>query len=758
MTGPRAARKLEINGIVQGVGFRPFVYRLARELNLCGQVANTAEGVEIVLEGAAGDIEDFCRELRRQSPPLARIAAIRVLQCAASQREDFTIVQSRSAARRTAFISPDVAVCRDCLREMNDPADRRHRYPFINCTNCGPRYTIIGGIPYDRAATSMRRFTMCVRCQDEYDDPADRRFHAQPNACPQCGPQVALHDHRGRRLSAQDPIAQAAQLLQQGRILAVKGLGGFHLAVNAVDDAAVAELRRRKHREQKPLALMSADLERVGCYAQFDEKERELLTSPVRPIVMLEKRQPNDISPRVSPSNRRYGVMLPYTPLHHLLLDAGFTALVMTSANPSGEPIVRGNREAFERLAGIADYFLVHDREIYQRCDDSIAAVVDGRPRLLRRSRGHVPAPIFLARPAPPVLACGAELKNTVCLTRDRAVFLSQHIGDLENAAAEAFFRKTIAHLEGILDIAPRIVACDRHPDYRSSRFARAQEGVERVEVQHHHAHIAACLAENGHAGPVIGLAFDGTGYGDDGTVWGGEVLLADLKTCRRLAHLRPVPLPGGDAAVRQPWRMALSYLVQLWGPGLENLDLPLLEALTPEQVRVVSRMAVRGIHSPPTSSLGRLFDAVAALCGLRREAAFEGQAAMELEATARRTDHCYAFGWDGSEDRVIDTGGIIRGVVRDLRHAVPAAEVSGRFHTTLVRLFTELSARLADQTGVKTVALSGGVFQNRLLLTGLSRSLSKAGMTVLTHRLVPANDGGICLGQAAIAAARFRK
>ncbi len=758
MTGQRTARRLEVSGIVQGVGFRPFVYRLARELDLCGQVANTAEGVEIVLEGDAADIADFCRRLREQSPPLARIAAVRVSDHAAAQRDGFTIVRSRSAARRTAFISPDVAVCRDCLREMNDPADRRYRYPFINCTNCGPRYTIIGAIPYDRATTSMHGFTMCARCRAEYDDPADRRFHAQPNACPECGPQVALHDRRGRLLPVRDPIARAAELLQQGRILAVKGLGGFHLAVNAVDDAAVAELRRRKHREQKPLALMSADLAHVARYARSDQGEREVLTSPVRPIVLLEKRLPNDISPRVSPQNRRYGVMLPYTPLHHLLLGAGFTALVMTSANPSGEPIVRGNREAFERLAGIADYFLVHDREIYQRCDDSIAAVVDGRPRLLRRSRGHVPAPVFLARPAPPILACGAELKNTVCLTRDRTAFLSQHIGDLQNAAAEAFFRKTIAHLQGILDITPRIVACDRHPDYRSSRYARALRGVERVEVQHHHAHIAACLAENGHLGPVIGLAFDGTGYGDDGTVWGGEVLLVDLKTCRRLAHLRPVPLPGGDAAVRQPWRMALSHLVQVWGESLAGLDLPLLEKLSPEQVRVVARMAARGIHSPPTSSLGRLFDAVAALCGLRHEAAFEGQAAMALEAAARDTDDGYPFGWESGGDRVIDTGGIIRGVVRDLRGGVPTAEISGRFHTTLVRLFTELSVRLADRTGVKTVALSGGVFQNRLLLTGLSRTLRRAGITVLRHRQVPANDGGICLGQAAIAAARFGK
>ncbi len=755
MTAHRAARRLEVSGIVQGVGFRPFVYRLARQLNLGGRVANTADGVHIVVEGTPDGLDAFCRRLRKESPPLARIAAVHTAAHPAEGHDDFVIVKSTTAARRTAFISPDVAVCRDCLQEMNDPGDRRYRYPFINCTNCGPRYTIIGGIPYDRATTSMRHFAMCPRCQAEYDDPGDRRFHAQPNACPDCGPQVALHDRRGRRLQTPDPIERAAELLKQGHILAVKGLGGFHLAADAVNGEAVAKLRRRKHREEKPLALMSADLDSVAGYARVGDKERQLLTSMVRPIVLLEKRIPNKISERVSPANRCFGVMLPYTPLHHLLLGCGFEALVMTSGNLSEEPICRGNREAFERLAGVADFFLVHDREIYQRCDDSIAAVVDGQARLLRRSRGHVPAPVFFPQAAAPILACGAELKNTVCLTRDRTAFLSQHIGDLENAAADAFFRKTIDHLKRILDIDPRIVVCDRHPDYLSSRYARALPGVALVEVQHHHAHIAACLAENGHTGPVIGLAFDGTGYGDDGTVWGGEVLLADLKAFRRLAHLRPVPLPGGDAAVRQPWRMALSHLTQVWGSDLANLELPLLEKLTPEQVRVVGRMVERGINSPPTSSLGRLFDAVAALCGLRREVAFEGQAAMELEMAAQPTDRCYEFGWDQGEDCLIHTDGIIRGVVNDLAQGLPPAEISGRFHATLVRLFTDLCAQLARRTGVRTVALSGGVFQNRLLLAGLSRSLREIGLTVLSHRQVPANDGGISLGQAAVAAAR---
>jgi hydrogenase maturation protein HypF len=756
MTVHKTGRKLEVSGIVQGVGFRPFVYRLARRLNLTGRVANTAEGVLIIVEGVSADIDAFSRRLQEESPPLAQIAGVRTSDQPAEGLADFTIVKSKTAARRTAFISPDVAVCQDCLDEMLDPADRRYRYPFINCTNCGPRYTIIGGIPYDRITTSMRHFTMCPRCQAEYDDPADRRFHAQPNACPDCGPRVALHDRHGRPLPAPDPVQQAAEQLQQGHILAVKGLGGFHLAVDAVNGEAVARLRRRKHREEKPLALMSPDLERIARYACIGDKERELLTSMARPIVLLEKRSPSVLADQVSPANRYFGVMLPYTPLHHLLLGCGFTALVMTSGNLSEEPIVRGNQEAFLRLAGIADFFLVHDREIYQRCDDSIAAVAGGQVRLLRRSRGYVPAPVFFGQAAPPILACGAELKNTVCLTRGRTAFLSQHVGDLANATADAFFRETIDHLKRILDIEPRIVACDRHPDYLSSRYARALEGVEGLEIQHHHAHIAACLAENGYTGPVIGLAFDGTGYGDDGTAWGGEVLLADLKDSRRLAHLRPVPLPGGDAAVRQPWRMALSHLTQAWGEGLTGLRLPILDKLSPEQIRIVCRMAARGINAPLTSSLGRLFDAVAALCGIKREAAFEGQAAMELEMAAERTDRCYPFGWDQGGDCVIHTEGIIRGVVHDLIGGLAVPEISGRFHATLVRLFTDLCAQLARQTGTRTVALSGGVFQNRLLLEGLSRSLEAAGLTVLSHRQVPTNDGGIALGQAAVAAARF--
>ena len=754
MNAKQHARRLEVSGIVQGVGFRPFVYRLARQLTLGGQVVNTADGVTIIVEGAPVDIDTFCRQLRGKSPPLAQITAVKASSLPPQGHARFVIVKSQSASRHSAFISPDVAVCQDCLDEMADPADRRYRYPFINCTNCGPRYTIIGGIPYDRATTSMGHFAMCPQCQSEYDDPADRRFHAQPNACPVCGPQVALYDHDRQRLQTPDPIATVTDLLGQGRILAVKGLGGFHLAVDALNDEAVARLRRRKQREEKPLALMSPNLESIARYAHVGSKERELLSDMVRPIVLLRKRIPNPLAAQVAPRNRYFGVMLPYTPLHHLLLDGGFAALVMTSGNLSEEPIAIGNQEAFERLGGIADFFLVHDREIFEPCDDSIAAFYSGQVRSLRRSRGYVPAPVFFGQSAPQILACGAELKNTICLTRDKTAFLSQHIGDLENTASEAFFRRTIDHLKGILDIDPRVVSCDLHPDYLSSRYARRLEGVQRIEVQHHHAHIAACLAENGHSGPAIGLAFDGTGYGSDGTVWGGEILLADLSKFRRLAHLEPVPLPGGDAAVRQPWRMALSHLWQVWGDQLSHRHLPLFEKLNEEQIRIVCQMTARGVNAPLTSSLGRLFDAVAALCGVRHEAAFEGQAAMELEMVAEKTDRCYEFGWSQDEIRRIPTEPIIRGVVHDLAEGLRASEISGRFHTTLIRLFTDLSLQLARQEKVNTVALSGGVFQNRRLLEGLSRSLAESGLSVLTHRCVPTNDGGISLGQAAVAAA----
>ncbi|MBC2709844.1 MAG: carbamoyltransferase HypF [Desulfosarcina sp.] len=758
MTDATSAKRLEINGIVQGVGFRPFIYQLANHHGLKGEVANTATGVSLVLEGPENGIRQFIDDLPARKPPLAHIVEVSAMPEPVKGFSAFSIVKSRGSATRATLISPDVMVCDDCLAEMRDPADRRFGYPFINCTNCGPRYTIIDDIPYDRPKTSMRHFTMCPLCQAEYDDPDNRRFHAQPNACPVCGPRVTLCDSHGHLIDTDDPIADTARRIKEGRIVAVKGLGGFHLAVDATNADAVTRLRRRKHREEKPFALMCADLDRIRAISRVSDAEEKLLVSIQRPIVLLEKREPNPIAEAVAPHNRYFGIMLPYTPLHHLLLDAGFTALVMTSANLSEEPIAIDNDEAFRRLGEIADDFLIHDREICLRSDDSIVRYSAGHMRPIRRSRGYVPVPVFLKDKMLPVLACGAELKNTVCLTRGRQAFVSQHIGDLENRATDDFFRLTVNHLKRILDIDPQIVACDLHPDYMSTRYARELDGIPRIEVQHHHAHIAACMAENKADGPVIGLSFDGTGLGTDGTIWGGEVLVADYHTFSRAAHLAPVPMPGSAAAIKEPWRMAVSHLRAAFGEDLGCLPLPLFRSVDKQQVDVMMAMMEKQINSPLTSSLGRLFDAVAAIIGLRGQVAFEGQAAMELEMISDDAESgSYDFSWEGNGDGplCILNAPIIRGVVRDLAKGFSPAMISTRFHNTLVILFDQLCRHLHTATGIHRVALSGGVFQNNRLLAGLTAALEKSGFDLLTHRLVPTNDGGLSLGQAVVAAAR---
>ena len=760
MTAATSAKRLEINGIVQGVGFRPFIYQLANRYGLKGEVANTATGVALILEGPPDRIRQFTDDLPHRKPPLAHIVEITEKPQAITGFDTFSIVKSRGSATRQTLISPDVRVCDDCLAEMRDPDDRRFRYPFINCTNCGPRYTIIDDIPYDRPKTSVRHFTMCPQCQAEYDDPDNRRFHAQPNACPVCGPRAILHDGRGRVVDTDDPIVEAARRIKAGRIAAVKGLGGFHLAVDATNAQAVERLRRRKHREEKPLALMCADMQRVRAIAQVSEAEEELLCSIQRPIVLLEKKIDTPIAEAVSPRNRYFGIMLPYTPLHYLLLDAGFDALVMTSANLSEEPIAIDNAEAFARLADIADDYLVHDRDIYLRSDDSIVRHAAGSMRPIRRSRGYVPVPVFLKDEVPPILACGAELKSTVCLTRGRQAFVSQHIGDLENQATDDFFRLTVNHLKRILDIDPRAVACDLHPDYMSTRYARELGDIPLVEVQHHHAHIAACLAENQTDGPVIGLAFDGTGLGTDNTIWGGEVLVADCRGFTRAAHLIPVPMPGGTAAIREPWRMALSHLRAADVAVVDHPGLPFLKSIDRQQIAVLFQMMDKGINSPLTSSLGRLFDAVAAMAGLRNRVAFEGQAAMELEMLAdMASDDIYnGVAWTDGDSRRIRLDAVIRGVVDDVLSGRSPARISGKFHRTLIRLFTRLCVELRNAHGLNRVALSGGVFQNSILLGGMIQSLEEKGFQVYSHTLVPANDGGICLGQAVAAAAMVEK
>jgi hydrogenase maturation protein HypF len=759
MAEDTVARKLTVNGIVQGVGFRPFVYNLANRHHLKGEVANTSSGVVIHIEGLEGNIDGFAADLTAKHPPLAYIVEVSHRQAPVNSYTDFRIVKSQSDASMSTLISPDVSVCDDCRREMFDPNDRRFHYPFINCTNCGPRYTIIDDIPYDRPKTSMKHFKMCPRCQAEYDDPADRRFHAQPNACAVCGPHVRLCDKQGHRVDTDDPIGKTAELLKQGRVVAIKGLGGFHLAVDALNDAAVKALRTRKHREEKPLALMSPDLACVQKYAKITGDERKLLTSIQRPIVLLPKKEPNSIAADVSPRNRYFGVMLPYTPLHYLLLAHGFSALVMTSGNLSEEPIAIDNDDAFVRLADIADYFLIHNRDIYLRSDDSIVRRVAGDTRLIRRSRGYVPIPVFLKKDLPPVLACGGELKNTICLTKGRMAFISQHIGDLENLATHEFFQLTVRHMQRILGVAPEIIAYDMHPDYLSSRWAAAQQDVEKIPVQHHHAHIVSAMAENKIEGAVIGLSFDGTGYGIDHSVWGGEILIGDEKEFTRAAHLDDVSMPGSAAAIKQPWRMALSYLQAAFGDDLWNLNLPLFEELEAGNIKIILEMIQNNLNSPQTSSLGRLFDGVAAIVGLRTHVAFEGQAAMELEMAAdQAADEIYEYEWQQQDRIKILTQPIIRGVAGDVVSGVKIPIISARFHHTLIRLFADLCGKLRRSCGLNRVVLSGGVFQNAILLTGLHQALEEKKFEVYTHKLVPTNDGGISLGQAVVAAARARQ
>jgi hydrogenase maturation protein HypF len=755
MNQHHVAGRIEVNGIVQGVGFRPFIYNLALRHGLKGEVSNTSAGVAIVVEGPAGHIDAFAADISAAPPPLARIVEVSRQSIPATGYAAFTIVQSKADPAMSTLISPDVSICEDCRRELFDPNDRRYRYPFINCTNCGPRYTIIDDIPYDRPKTSMKHFEMCPQCQEEYDDPLNRRFHAQPNACPVCGPHVSLFDRDRNRVDGADPIRETASLLRQGRIIAIKGLGGFHLAVDAVNAAAVRLLRSKKQREEKPFALMTSDFARIRQFARFDAAEEKLLTSIQRPIVLLRKREPNPIAADVAPRNRYFGVMLPYTPLHYLLLDQGFTALVMTSGNLSEEPIAIDNEDAFRRLSSIADYFLVHNRDIYLRSDDSIVRCAAGETRLVRRSRGFVPVPVFLRQKIPAVLACGAELKNTICLTRSSQAFLSQHIGDLENTATEDFFRLTIRHMQRILKIEPEIIAHDLHPDYLSTRWALEQEGVQKAAVQHHHAHVVSAMAENRIDGPVIGLAFDGTGYGSDGAIWGGEVLVADEQTFDRTAHFAYLPMPGSTAAIKQPWRMGLSYLYAAYGDALEDLPLPFLRGVESARAAVILEMIKKRINAPLTSSLGRLFDGVAALAGLRNEVAFEGQAAMELEMMAAPSaDHSYDCDWPAGAPVQIPTAPVIRAVVEDLLQGTAPAVISARFHLTLVRLFTDLCDHLRRDTGLTRVVLSGGVFQNAILLGGLVRALEDKKFNVYTHKQVPTNDGGLSLGQAIIAAA----
>ena len=753
-------RQIEVAGIVQGVGFRPYVYRLAMERKLAGHISNTASGVAIEVEGPEEAVAGFVTQLPESAPPLAKITGLSVREAVCNGEREFRILASQRGDAVRTLISPDVATCPDCLRELLDPADRRYGYPFINCTNCGPRFTIERDIPYDRPYTSMAAFKMCPACQAEYDDPWNRRFHAQPNACWECGPQVELWRRGGERIEFENPIAAAAMVLERGQIVAVKGLGGFHLAADAENAETVDLLRQRKRRVEKPVAVMVRDLATAQQLCVVDETGRRALERVERPIVLLPWRKNAGIPEEVAPGNRFLGVFLPYTPLHHLLFAKGNRrALVMTSGNLSEEPIAIDNREALQRLGGLADFFLVHNREILLRCDDSVVRVVGGKTSQMRRSRGFVPVPVFLKEEVPPVLAVGGELKNTICLTKDKHAFLSQHLGDLENLESYRFFEEAVEHLTRVLEIRPRVVAYDLHPDYFPTKWALKQNGVKLVGVQHHHAHIASCMAENHLDGRVIGFALDGTGYGTDGKIWGGEVLVAGYADFERVAHLEYVRMPGGAEAIHEPWRMALSYLVQHFGAAWGKLGIAFADRVDPKKAALLARMMERGVNSPWTSSCGRLFDAVAALAGIRLVVNYEAQAAIELEMAMGEESgegDAYSFelrsegaGW------VMGTKALFEGIVRDLRCDVSAAEISGRFHRGLVDACTRLAEFVREQTRIEQVCLSGGTFHNVFLLTGLQERLAARGFRVFRQSEVPSGDGGLSLGQAMVAAHR---
>ena len=756
-------RHINVSGIVQGVGFRPYIYRLATERNLIGTITNTSSGVTIEVQGLRDTVEDFVACLPCNAPPLARITGIAALDvpCITSRNGDreFRIIASQRGEPVHTLISPDVATCDDCVRELLDPADRRYRYPFINCTNCGPRFTIVRDIPYDRPHTSMAVFPMCAACQAEYDDPLNRRFHAQPNACWDCGPQLELWDKAGRAIPDVDPITAASDALKAGLIVAIKGLGGFHLAADATNSAAVTLLRERKGRVEKPFAIMVPSLKAAEGLCQVSAAERVEMLSIQRPIVLLERKSSSPIADRVAPFNRRLGVFLPYTPLHHLLFaQGGFKALVMTSGNLSEEPIAIDNEEAKSRLKGLADYFLVHNREILLRCDDSVVQVVSGRARQMRRSRGFVPVPVFLDEDVPAILAVGGELKNTVCLTQGKHAFLGQHIGDLENLEGYKFFEEAVEHLQKILEIKPEAIAYDLHPDYFSTKWALKQKGLPLIGVQHHHAHIASCMAENHLQGTVIGFALDGTGYGTDGNIWGGEVLVATYASFERAAHLEYVPMPGGAAAIHEPWRMAISYLSHYFGRDFLDMNLPFVAKLDQRRVEIILQMLERGINSPLTSSCGRLFDAVAALIGIRQSVKYEAQAAIELEMAIRNSPDESSYPFDllpNHEDEgwIIGTRPLFESVIHDLGSGTPAGIISARFHNGLADVLVKVAAGIRRRTGLHRTCLSGGTFNNLYLTERLSRKLEENGFEVYAQREVPCGDGGLSLGQAVVAA-----
>lgn len=760
-TSPERQRlRFTIQGIVQGVGFRPFVYGLAQQHSLAGHVGNNGEGVFIEIEGTPENLARFQTALLHQPPPLVRLDSVQVESIEPAHDHDFVIVASQASDQLTALLPPDIAICDDCLRELLDPTNRRYHYPFINCTNCGPRFTIIQGIPYDRPKTTMADFEMCPDCAAEYHDPLNRRFHAQPNACPVCGPHLWFQTHSGEVIRGDDAIALTKQAFANDQIIAVKGIGGFHLACDARSDTALRILRERKGRVDKPFAIMVRDLEMTRQLAEINPTEAELLESPQRPIVLLKKRLPSHLSELVAPGNEYIGVMLAYTPLHYLLLDD--YPLVMTSGNFSGEPICKDNDEALHYLTPLVDGFLLHNRPIHIACDDSVLRIHDEHELPIRRSRGYTPFPVKLPFDAATVLATGGELKNTFCLTHHRHAFLSQHIGDMENIETLNAFTASVAHFSTLYGLQPEMVICDLHPNYLTSTWAAefaSANNLPLIQVQHHHAHIASALAEHADTGqsPIIGVCLDGTGYGTDGAIWGGEFLLADYAHFERVAHLKYIPLAGGDAAIKKPYRAALAHL---WSADIEWEEwLPPVAACPAIEQRILARQFEAGFNTVPTSSMGRLFDAAAALIGVRQIVSYEAQAAIELESMATPTDEGYAFALEILPDAPIqlDANPAFRAMVDDLQQGVSPNLIAGKFHRGVADVILKICDLLRQKTGIHRVALSGGVFQNVLLLGLTNQALTQSGFEVLVHRAVPPNDGGLALGQAIIGAKQIQ-
>jgi len=758
MTTTEASKRVcvSVRGVVQGVGFRPFIYQLATKHRLTGWVVNTSGDVKIEVEGKQEALHRFLLELRRDAPPLSNIEEVVAEEAAPAGYPVFEIRHSLAEEGKYQLVSPDIATCDACRSELLSPDDRRYRYPFTNCTNCGPRFTIIDDIPYDRPNTTMRHFTMCPDCQREYDDPLDRRFHAQPNACRVCGPSLQLLDAEGKPVPCDDVLTAASVLLREGRILAIKGLGGFHLACDATSSEAVQSLRDRKKRPYKPLAIMVDTMDSVKEHCIVSAEEETLLTSPQCPIVLLPWKEGSAVSKNVAPELKYLGVMLPYTPLHHVLLRETGLPLVMTSGNISEEPIAKDNDEALRRLRGIADFFVMHNRDIHARYDDSVAIVERGKPQLIRRARSYAPYPIHLPFDARQVLACGAELKNTFCMTKDNYAFISQHIGDMENLETLQHFDDTIELYKRLFRLEPEAIAYDLHPEYLSTKYAKERAAdLPLIGVQHHHAHIVSCMVENGVQEPVIGVALDGTGYGSDGTIWGGEFLVVDYKSFTRAGHLEPVPMPGGAAAIERPYRMAFSYVYSLLGEEALGRGLPFLREAGGEEIDVMKQQFERGLNAPLTSSCGRLFDGVSALLGIRGRVDYEAQAAVELEMaatgyTGEAQPYRYSIG-ERNGLKVVMLKELFQAVLDDIGQR-PTPAISLRLHRTVADIVAEMCLLVSREHGLCTVALSGGVFQNRLLQRLTVAALESRGFEVLTHALVPTNDGDISLGQAVVA------